>query len=77
VQNGDYRQPRDRRLTLAAYVAARPITAYLEPFAAGAQLPDMPLFLDPGHYVNVPLEATYYAAYEGVPQRWQRVIEGK
>lgn len=36
----------------------------------------MPLFLDPGHYVNVPLEQTYGGAYEGVPRRWKRVIEG-
>lgn len=28
------------------------------------------------HYINVPLEATYLGAYEGVPQRWKRVIEG-
>lgn len=76
VPEGDYQQPRGRPLTLAAYVAAEPITAYVEPLAVGTELPDMPLFLDPGHYVNVPLEATYDAAYEGVPQRWQRVIEG-
>jgi hypothetical protein len=25
--------------------------------------------------VNVPLERTYLAAYEGLPQRWKRVIE--
>jgi hypothetical protein len=36
----------------------------------------MPLFLTPERYVNVPLEETYLGAYEGVPQRWKRVIEG-
>ncbi|HEX5447140.1 MAG TPA: hypothetical protein VFW87_25210 [Pirellulales bacterium] len=35
----------------------------------------MPLFLEPGFYVNVPLEATYLAAWRGMPKRWQRVLE--
>ena len=35
----------------------------------------MPLFLEPEMYVNVPLEATYRAAYRGVPRRWRQVLE--
>jgi hypothetical protein len=35
----------------------------------------MPLFFTPTHYINVPLEETYEAAWVGVPQRWRRVIE--
>ena len=42
---------------------------------AQAGLIDMPLFLEPEIYVNVPLEATYQAAYRGVPQRWKNVLE--
>jgi len=52
-----------------------PITAYVEPTCVGRVLPDMPLFLTPEHYVNVPLENTYMAAWRGVPERWRRVIE--
>ncbi len=72
-----YTAPADRPLTLAAYVVRAPglFTAYVEPIGLGAQLPEMPLFLAPEHYVNVPLEATYRAAWEGVPQRWREVIE--
>jgi hypothetical protein len=73
---GSYEPPDGKPLTLASYVAAGAVTCYVEPTALGAELIDMPLFLDPGHYVNVPLEPTYRAAYEGVPQRWRRVIEG-
>lgn len=76
IDGPGYAAPFDRPLTLAAYVSAETITAYVEPVAVGAELPDMPLFLDPGHYVNVPLEPTYQSAYEGVPERWRRVIEG-
>ena len=35
----------------------------------------MPLFLDPEQYVNVPLEATYLGAYEGVPRYYRAVLE--
>jgi hypothetical protein len=65
----------DRPLTLASYCARAPITAYVEPLSVGRILPDMPLFLTPGHYIYVPLEETYMAAWRGVPQRWRRVIE--
>lgn len=35
----------------------------------------MLLFLTPDHYINVPLENTYMAAWRGVPERWRKVIE--
>jgi hypothetical protein len=72
---GRYEQPADKPLTLAAYAAAGAVTCYVEPTAVGTKLIDMPLFLTPERYVNVPLEKTYLAAYEGLPQRWKRVIE--
>ena len=36
----------------------------------------MPLFLRPDRYVNVPLEPTYQAAYQGMPAFWRDVLEG-
>lgn len=66
--------PPARPLTLVAYEADLSTRAYIEPVAVGDPLPDMPLFLAPGHYILVPLEATYQAAWETVPARWQRVI---
>jgi hypothetical protein len=75
IADSAYRQPADQPLTLAAYSAGLVKTAYVEPVAVGAALPDMPLFLEPEAYVNVPLEATYQAAWHGVPQRWRRVLE--
>lgn len=77
LEGGRFEPPAGKPLTLAAYRAAGGITAYVEPVAMGQDLPDMPLFLDPDHYVNVPLESTYRAAYEGVPRRWRTVIEGQ
>jgi hypothetical protein len=72
---GTYQPPAGRPLTLAAYAASGSVTCYVEPTAVGAALIPMPIFLEPGYYVNVPLELTYIAAYEGVPRRWKRVIE--
>lgn len=66
----------EQPLSLAAYRADSRSTAYFEPISAGTILPDMPLFLTPDRYINVPLEATYQTAWRGVPQRWKRVIIG-
>ncbi|PWU08311.1 MAG: DUF4058 domain-containing protein [Verrucomicrobia bacterium] len=68
----------DRPLTLAAYEVRAPgiFNAYVEPIKVGISLPEMPLFLAPEHYINVPLEATYGAAWAGLPERWRKVIVG-
>lgn len=66
--------PPNQPLTFVAYESADAQRAYIETFAVGDPLPDMPLFLAPEYHVLVPLEATYQAAWESVPARWQRVI---
>jgi hypothetical protein len=76
ISDERYEAPPDKPLTLAAYSAGPVKQAWVEPVAVGDILPDMPLFLEPEAYVNVPLEATYQEAYHGVPQRWRRVLEG-
>ena len=43
----------------------------------GSPLTDMPLFLNPDRYINVPLESTYQAAYQGMPAFWRDVLEGR
>jgi hypothetical protein len=67
--------PPDKPLTLVAYESDLTIKAYIEPVAVGDMLPDMPLFLEPGAHVLVPLEATYQAAWAAVPRRWRAVLE--
>jgi hypothetical protein len=62
-------------LTLAAYVADVPITAYVEPVGVGALLPDMPAYLDVDSYVPVPLEATYRTAWNNCPARMRDAVE--
>lgn len=70
-----YDLPADEPLTLASYACGQPIDIYLEHAAVGAVLPEMPLFLRHDRYVNVPLEATYQAAYRGMPAFWKQVLE--
>jgi hypothetical protein len=65
----------EQPLGMAAYRCDLAPTAYFEPLAVGDVLIDMPVFLTPDLYVNVPLEATYLDAWRGVPDRWKRVIE--
>jgi hypothetical protein len=64
-----YTPPPDRPLTLASYDAGAVCRAYIQPVAVGEVMPDMPLFLSPGAYVNVPLETTYRTAFDGIARR--------
>ncbi len=53
-----YQPPPDKPLTLVSYAAEPELTAYVQEVAVGDLLPEMPLFLAPEQYVNVPLETT-------------------
>jgi hypothetical protein len=72
-----YDLPGGAPLTLASYVAGLPVEIYLVHLAVGASLAEMPLFLRPDRYVNVPLEPTYQAASRGMPAFWRDVLEGR
>jgi hypothetical protein len=77
ITGQDYDAPAVKRLTLAAYESTLTVRAYVEPVAVGDLLVNMPLFLEPGAHVSVPLEATYQAAFQAVPRRWRRVLEAQ
>jgi hypothetical protein len=69
-----YELPADEPLTLASYCAARPAEVFVEHLAVGRRLPEMPLFFHADRYINVPLEATYQAAFDGTPTFWREVL---
>jgi hypothetical protein len=75
VAGQEHVRPTDKPLTLAAYESGTGVRAFIEPVSVGDTLIDMPLFLDPGRYVAVPLEETYRAAFDSVPRRWRTVLE--
>ncbi len=70
-----YDLPLEKPLTLASYAAGLSIEMYLEHIAPGSPLPEMPLFLRPDRYINVPLDSTYQGAYDGTPAFWRNVLE--
>jgi hypothetical protein len=49
--------------------------AYVEPFAVGDALPDMPLFLNADLHILVPLAATYQAAWNASPEALRVAVE--
>lgn len=75
VAGQPYSRPDDKTLTLAAYETGAGLCAFVEPVAAGDALIDMPLFLEPGRFVELPLEETYRLAFESVPRRWRTILE--
>jgi Protein of unknown function (DUF4058) len=70
-----FEPPAGKPLTLASYEAGDTLRAFVEPVAVGEILPAMPLLLRHDAAVAVPLEETYYSAFEGIPRRWREALE--
>ncbi len=75
ISGEEYAAPPDKPLTLAAYESSLTVRAFVEPLAAGDRLTDMPLFLEPGAHVLIPLETTYERAFAAIPSRWRVVLQ--
>lgn len=76
VAGGDFVRPADKPLTVAAYEAGPVNRAYVEPVAVGDPLPEMPLYLEPGEWVPVPLERAYQTTWNTLPGPLKEPIEG-
>jgi hypothetical protein len=72
--NKSFELTEEQPLTVVSYEAESPKRAFGEVFAFGEPLPDMPLYLRQGHYIKVPLEATYRDAWEAVPRFWREKL---
>ena len=66
--------PPDEPLTLVSYQCDVTTRAYIEPFAVGQLLPDMPLYIESNEHVMTPLEETYNTAFTAMPARWRKVL---
>ncbi len=73
IDNG-FVLPRELPLSIASYRAKPCPEAFVEPTAVGRDLISMPLFLDSGNYIEVPLEATYLKAFEGEPRHLRDLL---
>ncbi|MCI0742681.1 MAG: DUF4058 family protein [Gemmataceae bacterium] len=76
IRDEPFELPSDKPLTLVAYDALPIKTAYIEPVAVGDTLPDLPLFLEPGKHVLVPLEATYMTTWSLCPAPMREMVGG-
>ena len=74
IGSEDYVLAGVRPLTVAAYIGGVVIDAFVAHFVVGETIPEMPLFLTREHYIQVPLEAAYMAAWEDVPTQYQEVL---
>ena len=63
-----------RPLTCASYVSGPLAEAFVEPVGVSDKLPDLPVFLTHREYVPVPLEKTYQAAFDAVPEFWRQAL---
>jgi hypothetical protein len=71
----EYVLSRERPLTAEAYTSgAALVDAFVNHFAVGEPIPEMPLFLTRENFIRVPLEAAYRAAWEDVPPQYQEVL---
>jgi hypothetical protein len=80
LEDVPFELPAGEPLTLAAYVAGDaaaglPTRAYVEPVGIGAELPDMPVYLDRRGYVPAPLESTYQATWASCPRDMRTLVE--
>jgi hypothetical protein len=75
IHEEPFELPTGKPLTVAAYSAADPPTAYVEPVAVGDPLPGLPIFLDPGIYVPAPLESSYQTTWSKCPDAVREVVE--
>ena len=75
IGDGGDRPDPARPLAAVSYLADDPPTVYVQRLAVGDEVPDMPLFLDPGHYVSVPLAATYAETFDGFPPEEREILE--
>jgi hypothetical protein len=71
----DYELTDPQQLTAAAYIGGPVVEAFVGHFAVAAPIPQMPLFLTREHYIRVPLEATYLAAWDDVPAQYQKILQ--
>lgn len=74
TDNVPFPNEEDKYLSCIAYRSDIDAEVFLEPAAVGDVVPEMPLFLTPETYINVPLDAAYQAAWEAVPAVWRETL---
>jgi len=74
IREEPFDPPPGKPLTAAAYSAAVPKVAYVEPVGVGDPLPESPIFLEPGTYVPAPLEPSYQTTWDKCPEPFRDAV---
>jgi hypothetical protein len=74
IEDQPFELPAGLDRLLMSYNAGREKVAYIEPLAVGDSMLDMPLFLTPELHVKVPLETTYNATWNMLPQQLRLAV---
>lgn len=75
IQEEAFEFPPGKDRILVSYETGAERVAYIEPVAVGDTLPDMPLFLSSDVHIQVPLEPTYQATWNALPEELQTAVE--
>lgn len=75
IEEEEFHFPAGKDRLLVSHEAGRERVAYIEPLAVGDSMPEMPLFLSTDLHVQVPLETTYQATWNALPDELRRAVE--
>jgi hypothetical protein len=77
IEEEDFQFPPGKDRILVSYQTGAERVAYIEPVAVGDVLPEMPLILSDVLHVQVPLESTYQATWDALPEEMRAAESGK
>jgi hypothetical protein len=66
--------PPHKQFTFSSYLATDEPVAYLQHFALGEPVPNVPLFLTPQHYIDLPAAESYAEAYRDMPEFFREIL---
>jgi hypothetical protein len=75
IEEEPFALPAGKDRILASYETGGERAAYIEPVGLGDTLPEMPLFLTSFLHILVPLEPTYMATWEALPEELRIAVE--
>lgn len=75
IEEEAFEFPPGKDRIVVSYESGREKVAYIDPVAVGDLLPDMPLCLASQLHIEVPLETTYQATWEALPEEMRTAVE--
>lgn len=74
IEDQEFELPDGQDRLLVSYQAGAEKVAYIEPLGVGESMPDMPLFLTTRLHIKVPLQSTYEATWDSLPEQLRTAV---